>query len=163
MIKNERQYRITKAQAERFEHALTQLAERPEGVGAEENPLVRKLEVDALRSQLADLTAELEEYEALRSGRRAAPALAPFAELPRVLIRARIAAGLTHRDLAQRLGLREQQVQQYEATDYAAASFARIREVMLALDRAGGPVPPGARRRAPRGRPQSGPAGTERA
>jgi transcriptional regulator with XRE-family HTH domain len=50
------------------------------------------------------------------------------------LIRARIARGLTQRDLAIKLGLKEQQIQRYEETDYASASLARINEVIRALD-----------------------------
>ena len=48
-------------------------------------------------------------------------------------LRARIASGLTHRALADRLGLKEQAVQRYEATDYASANFGRLAEVADAL------------------------------
>ena len=51
------------------------------------------------------------------------------ADLPMLLIKARIAGGLTQRELADRMGLKEQQIQRYEATDYAAAKWSRIREV----------------------------------
>lgn len=44
-----------------------------------------------------------------------------------------IAAGLSQRELAERLGLKEQQVQKYEATEYTSASLARIRAVIHAL------------------------------
>lgn len=50
-----------------------------------------------------------------------------------MLIKGRIAAGLTQRQLADRLGLKEQQMQRYEATDYASASLARVSEVIAAL------------------------------
>ncbi len=49
------------------------------------------------------------------------------------MIRARIASGLSQRGLADRLGLKEQQIQRYEASDYASASFARIKRVVSAL------------------------------
>jgi HTH-type transcriptional regulator / antitoxin HigA len=35
--------------------------------------------------------------------------------------------------LADRLGLKEQQIQRYEATDYASASLARVIEISEAL------------------------------
>jgi ribosome-binding protein aMBF1 (putative translation factor) len=130
MIRNERQYLVTKAQAERFAKALDELQQRPPG---KRHPLLRKVEEDALRSQLADLSAELTEYEELRSGRQPPSAAASFDDLPRVLIQARIAAGLSQKDLAQRLGLKEQQIQRYEATDYATAKLSRLRAVMRAL------------------------------
>ena len=56
-----------------------------------------------------------------------------FDELPAALIKARIAAGLSQKDLAERLGLKEQQVQKYEATDYTSASLERVRAVIRAL------------------------------
>ncbi len=60
MIKNERQYRITKVQAENFEPALAQLAE---SLDEEQrvHPLLKKAQEDALRSQLEDLRAQLQE------------------------------------------------------------------------------------------------------
>jgi ribosome-binding protein aMBF1 (putative translation factor) len=128
MIKNERQYRITHAQAERFAQALQSARERS-GV----SPLLRKIEQDALRSQLDELREELQEYERLRSGRRRTIAVDSFEDLPRALVQARIAAGLSQKDLAHRLRLKEQQVQRYEASDYASASMSRIRQVMQAL------------------------------
>jgi ribosome-binding protein aMBF1 (putative translation factor) len=54
-------------------------------------------------------------------------------DLPKALIRARIASGMTQEGLALRLGLKAQQVQRYEATEYECASFARIRKVVQAL------------------------------
>ena len=128
MISNERQYRITKAQAEKFSRALQETAARS-GVDL----LLQKLEHDALRSQLDDLERELREYEMLRSGEESVLTLDSFAELPRALIKARVASGLTQKDLADRLGLKEQQIQRYEATDYTAASVRRLKQVIEAL------------------------------
>jgi ribosome-binding protein aMBF1 (putative translation factor) len=128
MIKNERQYRITKAQAEKFARALEEASKRSGG-----NPTLRRLEQDALRSQLQDLQREIGEYETLRSGKQKVLTLESFAELPNALVKARIAAGLTQKDLADRLGLKEQQIQRYESTEYASASVARLQQVIEAL------------------------------
>jgi ribosome-binding protein aMBF1 (putative translation factor) len=130
-IKNDRQYRITKAQAHKLETALTQTARRADN--GKVYPLLRKAQADALRSQLADLRAEIRQYEALHSGEQRKFDLASLDDLARALIQARIAAGLSQKDLAARLGLKEQQIQRYEATDYASASLARVREVARAL------------------------------
>jgi ribosome-binding protein aMBF1 (putative translation factor) len=130
MIKNERQFAITKTQAEKFARALEELKGQPAGAVP---PLLRKAEEDALRSQLEDLRAELTQYELLRSGQRADLHLESLDELPRALIQARIAAGLSQKDLAQRLGLKEQQIQRYEATEYASAKLGRLQQIMGAL------------------------------
>lgn len=132
MIRNQRQYLITKAQAARLNHALAELT-RPSGEKRDVHPLLLKAEQDGVKSQLADLRAELKEYEKLRAGKYDVPALDSFAEFPLVLIRARIAAGLTQKELAERLGLKEQQIQKYESTEYASASLSRVREVAEAL------------------------------
>ena len=132
MMKNERQYRITRTQAERFARTLEGLRNRPEGADGM-HPMIAQAQVDAVSSQLADLEAELREYEAVREGEFPLEALRVVADLPELLIKARIAQGLTQRELADRLGLKEQQIQRYEATDYAAAKWSRIRKVASAF------------------------------
>jgi transcriptional regulator with XRE-family HTH domain len=132
MIKNERQYRITKAEAERFQHTLSELdAKSAETNGV--HPLLRKAERDALASQLEDLENQLRDYEELQSGRQAVLEVNSLAELPRALVQARIAANMSQKELAERLGMKEQQVQRYEATDYSGASLARLQEVCEAI------------------------------
>lgn len=132
MIKNERQYRITRAQAARFTQALRQFeGESSELEGL--HPLLVKARKDALRSQLADLVHDLREYDALKEGSFDFDQLKTVAEIPKLLIRARIARGLSQRELADRLGLKEQQIQRYEATDYSSASLARMTNVVTAL------------------------------
>ena len=132
MIKNERQYRITKSQADKFERALAQVAAAtPDTVKL--HPLLLKAQREALTSQLADLNRQLADYNSLRSGERRVLELTSFDDLPRALIQARIALGLSQKDLADRLGLKEQQLQRYEASDYASASLDRVKEIIKAL------------------------------
>jgi len=131
MIKNERQYRITKAQIAKFQKGLEALEQsRPRDV----HPVLQKAQREALESQLADLLAEVGEYEALQAGRQRALQLRSLDDIPEALIRARISKGLSQKQLAEKIGLKEQQIQRYEATDYATASFGRIRQVIRALN-----------------------------
>ncbi len=130
MIKNERQYRITRAQAERFERTIAAAGARPSPAI---HPKLQKAQLDGLRSQLGDLQRELREYEALRSGRRRVIPLDSIEELPKTLIQARIASGLSQEELAARLGLKPQQVQRYEATNYRSASLKRVSEIVRVL------------------------------
>ena len=128
MIKNVRQYRITKAQVGKFEAALAEVPSR-KGAG----PLLAELETRALRSQLEELRRQLVEYEELQSGARGVIYVDYFDQLPHALVQARIAAGLSHKELADRLDLKEQQVQRYEATDFRSASLTRLQEIVNAL------------------------------
>ena len=133
MIKNERQYRITKAQAARFARTLEGLRARansPEGI----HPRIAKAQEEAVESQLADLRWELLEYEKLKAGALKVEDLSVVDDLAIRLVKARIARGLTQRELARRVGLKEQQIQRYEATDYASASLSRIKRVVAALE-----------------------------
>ena len=130
MIKNQRQYRICKAQIDKFTRALDEVRKSPR-TGT--HKLLLKAERDALKSQLKDLQAQAREFEQLQSGGRRVLQLQSLDELPGALIRARIARGMTQKQLAEKLGLKEQQIQRYEASGYAAASFERLREVVSAL------------------------------
>jgi len=130
MIKNERQYRITKAQAEKFRHTIAETTANPR---QDLHPALRKAELAALTSQLEDLKREIREYEVLRSGRRRLIALDSIEELPKMLIQARIASGLSQEELAAKLGLKPQQVQRYEATNYQSASLERVNAIMRVL------------------------------
>lgn len=132
MIKNERQYRITKTQVSRFQESLDSLQHRS-NEAERVHPRIAQVQRDAVQSQLADLEHELREYESLKRGGFQLAELDHIAELPTLLIKARIAQGLSQRDLAERLGVKEQQIQRYEATDYVSASLGRIQEVASAL------------------------------
>lgn len=130
MIKNERQYRITKAQVDRFSDAIKHV-EGSSDIGLD--PILKRAQVAALQSQLKDLQDEVLAYEALQAGSAQVVEVESFDDIPSALIRARIASGLSQKDLAARLGLKEQQVQRYEATNYSGASFSRLSEVVKAL------------------------------
>ncbi|MDP9441305.1 MAG: helix-turn-helix domain-containing protein, partial [Actinomycetota bacterium] len=86
-----------------------------------------------MRSQADDLRAELDEYERLRSGAVSTFEASSLADLATLLIKVRIARGWSQRQLADLLGVAEQQVQRYEATGYRSASLARICDVAAAL------------------------------
>lgn len=93
---------------------------------------MRKLQGEALRGTLVDLEGELAEYDALHDATLIEAT--GIGEFPTALIRARIARGLTQRELAERVGLAEQAIQRYEAGGYAGASFARLVEIAEVLE-----------------------------
>lgn len=132
MIKNEQQYLNTQTQMGKFEQALAQHESRIR-TDDDVHPVLRKAQQEAMRYQIRELRHELEEYDALREGRLTLLEFDSFGELPQALIQARIAAGLSQRQLAERLGLKEGQIQQYESTDYASASIQRVQEVIQVL------------------------------
>lgn len=66
MIATEREYEVTKEEAERFERALAEAETQP----SDRTPEMQELLKRALLSQLQDLRDEMAEYEA-RTERRA--------------------------------------------------------------------------------------------
>lgn len=130
MITNERQYRTTRSQADRLAAELRRLEAEARGTGSAHELL--RLQRAAVEGQLSELRSEVQEYEDLRSGRVSIKA-SDFEELPTLLIRARIASGLTQADLGASLGLAEQQIQRYESSRYAGASMTRLSQVAGAL------------------------------
>src|SRR5262249_45092412 len=82
---------------------------------------------------LDELDEQIAEYERLKAGQIPVIRIESFDELPEGLIKARIAAGLSQKDLADRLHLKEQQIQRYEADRYASASLQRLQEVARAI------------------------------
>lgn len=132
MITNERQYRITSAQLEKFRKAIDDFNIQAV-IKQTKSKVLAKAELDALRSEYENLSMQLHEYETLKSGTVEILKASNLEELPRILIRARIAKGLSQRQLAEAIGLKEQQIQRYEAEEYASANLSRLAEVAKAL------------------------------
>jgi transcriptional regulator with XRE-family HTH domain len=131
VITNERQYRITRAQLERFDQAATAQGARDPSQGVD--PRIHVAMGDALLSEAEELRRQLCEYEQLRAGEIKARNLSSLTDLPRALIEARIAGHVTQRELADRLELAEQQIQRWEATNYAGVGVERMQNVADAL------------------------------
>lgn len=130
MITNERQYAITQAELQRFEEAAEAQQQAPvEGI----DPRIGEAMGSALASQVATLREETKRYEDLRDGRVTKRELGDLRALPTALIEARIVAGLTQKQLGERLDIKEQQVQRWEANFYSGVGVDRLQEVADAL------------------------------
>lgn len=130
MITNEKQYKITKAQADKFYEALNKLnSESLPSIP----PVLAKAQSDALKSLYEDLKEQVTEYEMLKSGKVCFSEANNFDELPLILVKARIAQGLTQTELAEKLNLKTQQIQRYEADLYSSASFRRLSDIARVL------------------------------
>ncbi|MCF7506259.1 MULTISPECIES: XRE family transcriptional regulator [Vibrio] len=130
MIKNSRQLALTKNQVQEFNTTIHALEEGT----SDTHPLLMQAQKNALIFQRDDLLKEIEEYEQLLSGEFAVFDVDNIADLPKALIRSRIYLGLTQKDLAEKLGMKEQQIQRYENTEYSSASFSTIVSIIRALD-----------------------------
>ena len=128
MITNERQYLITQAQAAKFRDALA--VAPTEGLP----PKALKALRDGAQSQLTELEEQVAEYDALRAGKIVSIKADSITGIGDALVKARIIRKLTHKALAERMSLAEQQIQRYEATRYAGVSIERLQAVADALN-----------------------------
>ncbi|MEL7078148.1 MAG: helix-turn-helix transcriptional regulator [Cyanobacteria bacterium J06648_1] len=128
MIQNQHQYQVTQNKLKDLEEGLVELEEikdtlHPRQFSGRKNGLVRN--IDILRQEIA-------EYESLKQ-QQTSIKIKSIQDLPLALIRARIAMGMTQKELADLMGVKEQQVQRDEANQYNSAGFRRIAEVADAL------------------------------
>ena len=128
MITNDRQYTQTRKKLSDLEALIV-----ANEAGQAGDDGFRDVQIAALRSQSSDMHEEIEEYEALRDGETTVIEASSLAGLADALIKARIARGWTQRQLADRLGVAEQQVQRDESTAYRSASLARLCDIAEAL------------------------------
>jgi HTH-type transcriptional regulator/antitoxin HigA len=131
MIKNDRQYRITKAQVRAFTEAASNVRTAPVPAGMDRRLI--DIQRRALKSQLEEMTSEVEEYEALKAGHVTEFEARSLNDLPKILVKARIARGMTQRDLAERLHVKEQQVQRWESNDFHGVSIESLEAIADAL------------------------------
>lgn len=115
MIKTDRQLKHTEREIGRFEEAAESHVEGPSR--------------DALLSVLNDLRRSVAEYEALKRGDLSKAKSTSIYGLPEIIIKTRIARGLSQSDLADKLGVKPQQVQRWEADDYESINAARLFEI----------------------------------
>jgi len=129
MITNEKQYRSTRALIEKLTASATALA-----TDRADLPVVLlEAQRAALKSQIEDLEEDTVFYDKLRSGQISVFSAESLHDLPDILIQARIARGMSQKDLGTFLGLKEQQIQRYEAERYRSASLDRLIEIADAL------------------------------
>ncbi len=130
MITNEKQYRSTKASIEKLAGADAAL----EAPTSDFPEVFAKAQRSALRSQIDELEEEVRFYEDLRAGKISEFSADSLHDLPDILIQARIARGMSQKDLGDFLGVAEQQIQRYESDRYRMASLDRLTEVADALN-----------------------------
>lgn len=134
MIKNEKQYEYTQYWVNRFQESIDALQQ---DISLKENdPLRRQVSYEYLDSQLIILQEEIAEYEKLTSYDNKQPIkikVENFNKLADVLIKARIAAKMSQKELADILGIEEQRIKECEDKDYQCASFCELLEISSAL------------------------------
>lgn len=129
MIKNQKQANLTKARLAELINTRN-LFEAQE---VDKTTAKYRLGINSMSSLINELQAELHVYEGLTNSNFHVLQAKSLTDIPNVLIAARLTQKMTHKDLGVLVGLKEQQIQRYEATDYETASWPRILEIAMAL------------------------------
>lgn len=130
MIKNQKQAGITKIRLSELRKTLETLITKKENY----SDLEYELAENALLGMIDDLEKQLKIYESLVNNNFHIWKPKNLEDLSNALIAARLAQNLSQQDLASKLGIKEQQVQRYEATDFESASWTKICEFANALN-----------------------------
>lgn len=129
MIKNERQYQLTKKKVSEFQDTIESFIKENELQPTD----LKQFQIDALKSQYEELKDQLRVYESLKSGHLCTVDTDSFHDIGKLLIQGRIARGWTQKDLGNILELKEQQIQRWEVNNYESASLATIYRVIEAI------------------------------
>jgi DNA-binding XRE family transcriptional regulator len=130
MIKNDWQLRVIQKRIKEFEDALFELSRLPDSAA---QPWLRVAQRESLESELMTLNQQLAEYELLKAGKIVLPGPEVIEQVSDVLIKTRISKGLNQEQLAARLGVSKQCVQQYEQTNYAHVTLSTAHKVLQVL------------------------------
>jgi HTH-type transcriptional regulator / antitoxin HipB len=127
MIQNEHQYKVTKGEIDKLQQVIDKLLEQqnipPSQLAGIQN---------SFQTQIDRMQIEIQAYDDLKAG-KVEITMGSIEDLPKVLIQKRIGLGMTQKELAAKLGIKEQMVQRYEASGYESIGFQRLAEVWNAL------------------------------
>jgi len=134
MIRNEHERRVTQRKLSELTDAAETKAREPMPDGRD--PEMHQLVIAGFHTQIAALQAELDAYAELADG-GVDVKLPDLDTLGDELVRARIAAGLSQRQLDEAAGLAEGVIRRYERENYNGASLHRLQLVRHTLQRSG--------------------------
>jgi predicted XRE-type DNA-binding protein len=128
MIKNEKQYKISK---KKLSGILTEIEKVKKATG--QHLLRNKLMLASLDNVKQELEEEIAAYEKLKTTSIKILAERFIAELPTIITEYKIISGLTQKEFSEKLGLKEQQLQRYEADNFKSVSFKNLLKFLDAI------------------------------
>lgn len=134
MIKNDKQYEYSKECANKFAYSIDLIQKDEDWKHRDSESW--QLDIDVKSSHLKVLQEEIREYENLISCQNNQPYKLTFGnlhELLDALVKARIAAKISQKQLAEILGIDEQRIKECEDKNYRCATVSEIIQVSAAL------------------------------
>ena len=128
MIKNEKQYKITKKKLDGINQKITIM--HAEG---DQLSIKSQLILASLTDMSDDMNNEIAEYELLKKDKAKILKARSLSELPSLITEYKIALGLTQKEFSQKIGMKEQQLQRYEAENFQGISFKNLLKILQAI------------------------------
>ena len=128
MIKNEKQYRITSKKLLTITEAMDQLQSRGETLPAKE-----RLLLVSLMTMQEQLKSEINAYNELKTSTSPILSERSIDNLSDLLIEFKIRSGMTQKEFAEKIGMKEQQLQRYEAENFSGISFKNLLKILHAI------------------------------
>ncbi|WP_312789843.1 helix-turn-helix transcriptional regulator [Sphingobacterium sp.] len=128
MIKNAQQENLTKERIAELKQDRDTISQNQEM-----SEIEKLYSLNSFDGMISTLQEELDEYESLKSGNLHIIEAKSLEELPKLIIKARIAQHMSQTDLAKKIGIQAQQIQRYEANDYQNISLYRLMELAKAV------------------------------
>lgn len=120
MIKNEKQYRISRNKLLELNDKLTVLESNTK------RSLSQNMVLTSMQNIKDELKAEIKAYEKLKNTKQIQLKEASIEQLPQLLTEYKIVNHLSNKEFSIQLELKEQQLQRYEATGFKTVSFDRL-------------------------------------
>ncbi|HET6254454.1 MAG TPA: helix-turn-helix transcriptional regulator [Puia sp.] len=128
MIKNEKQYRITKKKLSDILEGINRIESLNKPIpAAKELILVSSIYMKQL------LENEIVAYEQLRNSDSSLANERRIDDLPDLLIEYKIHSGMTQKEFSHKIGMKEQQLQRYEAEGFRSISFKNLLRILHAI------------------------------
>lgn len=125
MILNQRQYSKTEKSIELLKNNI--LSKQKVKQNFED-----KLQISIWEDRIIELSEDLKEFLKYRSQNRL---IFTLDNLEKSITAARISSGITQKELAEQIGVKEQQIQRYENSNYLSASYERIIQICRVLSK----------------------------
>lgn len=129
MIKNERQFKITKQRLKELKASQARLRKKYRGVELE-------LYSTGVREHIEQLERELREYEYFKSQPRVIRAYAPEKDslnIAKAIAGARISRGLTQAELAERIQCQQENIARWESESYQGYTVKQLQRIAEAV------------------------------
>lgn len=129
MISNEKQYNISKKRIETIKARIKELQNDDR-----QDSLKTMMMLAPIKNHLNEVQEEVVQYETLKKKKKVTVKERPLSQLPQLITEFKIISGLTQKELSKKLGMKEQQLQRYEANRFKGISFDNLLQLIEAMD-----------------------------